>query len=225
MFADDGVCCEYVETPSVDVRQDPLQFLLQEHSVRNKHLRIKTVSKGPVPPARRVTLKSAFVSVIRCRWSKWFVDSEEKYIKYIDQNHSGIKATWWSVKTPKLGMSSPSKAVVRVTSFCNGTTSILLKIILIGNFPKLPSIKKIPIKITWAQMVDIMLLPFVGAAAPFLVDKKKMKEERKKKMMRKKVKTWAQDFSSLKHQRPPRAPHRGTCGRTPRAAYLRTNHW
>ena len=38
-------------------------------------------------------------------------------------------------------------------------------------------------------MVDIMLLPFVGAAAPFLVDKKKMKEERKKKMMRKKVKT------------------------------------
>ena len=70
-------------------------------------------------------------------------------------------------------------------------------------------------------MVDIMLLPFVGAAAPFLVDKKKMKEERKKK----KVKTWAQDFSSLKHQRPPRAPHRGTCGRTPRAAYLRTNHW
>ena len=93
------------------------------------------------------------------------------------------------MKTPKLGMSSPSKAVVRVTSFCNGTTSILLKIILIGNFPKLPSIKKIPIKITWAQMVDIMLLPFVGAAAPFLVDKKKMKEERKKKMMRKKVKT------------------------------------
>ena len=46
------------------------------------------------------------------------------------------------MKTPKLGMSSPSKAVVRVTSFCNGTTSILLKIILIGNFPKLPSIKK-----------------------------------------------------------------------------------
>ena len=35
MFADDGVCCEYVETPGVDVRQDPLQFLLQEHSVRN----------------------------------------------------------------------------------------------------------------------------------------------------------------------------------------------
>ena len=70
MFADDGVCCENVETPGVDVRQEPLQFLLQEHSVRNNHLRIKPVSKGPVPPARRVTLKSAFVSVIRCRWSK-----------------------------------------------------------------------------------------------------------------------------------------------------------
>ena len=39
MFPDDGVCCENVETPGVDVRQDPLQFLLQEASVRNKHLR------------------------------------------------------------------------------------------------------------------------------------------------------------------------------------------
>merc|ERR1712061_731138 len=46
-------------------------------------------------------------------------------------------SSWWSVKTPKLGISSPSKAVVRFTSF-------------------------------WAQMVDIMLQPFVGAAAPFL---------------------------------------------------------
>ena len=30
MFTDDGVCCEDVKTPRVDVRQDPLQFLLEE---------------------------------------------------------------------------------------------------------------------------------------------------------------------------------------------------
>ena len=29
MFADDGICCEDVEAPGVDVRQDPLQLFLQ----------------------------------------------------------------------------------------------------------------------------------------------------------------------------------------------------
>ena len=48
IFSDNGVRCEDVETPGVDVRQDPLQLLLQKFkpvSNMRKHMRIKHILK------------------------------------------------------------------------------------------------------------------------------------------------------------------------------------
>ena len=46
VFANDGICCENVESPGVDVRQDPLQFLLQRKYVaRASHLLLEIITK------------------------------------------------------------------------------------------------------------------------------------------------------------------------------------
>ena len=45
-----------------------------------------------------------------------------------------------------------------------------------------PQLASIIIKMTWALMVDIMLHPFVGAAAPFLGAKEMKKEKNEEKL-------------------------------------------
>ena len=56
MFTDNGVCCEDVKAPRVDVQQDPLQFLLEE--------------KCHIAKDEQTSRNQAFVSVVTGHLSK-----------------------------------------------------------------------------------------------------------------------------------------------------------